>query len=1183
MTCIRNTGDNSWGGAIRSMLFAFLALSPVFLSAQGEFNKWYFGAWAAIDFNTIPPTGLPASTMNTFHASVSVSDSIGNLLFYSQGLSVYNRNHLVMPNGNGLFGDQLVQGVFTVRKPGEDNLFYLFTIYNNIFPVSYGLFYSVIDMSLNGGLGDVVVGFKNIPVSGAEDARCGIHGTSHFNNRDAWIVVRKISSNQYASYRITASGISTIPVLTSCSLPSCDFYTCEHELIKISQDGTRYVFVSHDPVQNIHIAELGIFNSQTGQLTPLFHFRPVNVVPENPLYFEFSPDSKLLYTVSSFTTDNRLIFQYNMAFSDSAQFMQSQILIASPHVGHALQLGPDGKIYQCVGDIDSLNVINNPNVQGSGCNFQTNAISLSSGTFNHSGLPQFLQRYKAYLNYTGSDCQFDSVHFSGDIWPPADTIRWNFGDPGSGAYNTSFLASPSHLFSSPGTYTVELYVRHNDNRTDTMWRTITIYPTPALALGPDKTICTGNTTTFDAGICIGCSFEWKNLGSGIVVGTNQTYTTGIAGAYRVMVSNANGCTGYDTVQLMTTTTPVVTNNPPLIKTICTGELTNIMLTGNVPEVLFNWTVTLTSGNISGFQADSGLLINQTLINIGATVGVVTYHITPKIGDCAGTPVDFAVIVNVGNPVDVSITPSINNSCAGTIVAYTATPTNPGTNPTYQWKVNTLNAGFNSPIFTYLPINGDIVQCVLTSSNTLCTSNNPAISNSINMVVNPIQPVSVTVSPSSNPVCAGAQVSFTAIPVNGGITPQYQWKVNGINAGTNNPIFAFSPVNGDVVICSMLSSEACTSENPSQSNPVTMMVNANLPAGINIVASANPFCPGSAVTFTATPVNGGSNPSYQWKVNGINTGTNSSGFSYVPANNDSVRCVINSNLSCVTGNPASSANIIMIGSLAPNVTFPACFDTVTTVNAKPFRLKGGLPIGGNYSGPGVNSSTAIFTPSVAGIGVKTINYSYINVHDCGASKSKSIVVQPYSSISCGNNYVDTRDNKVYPTVQIGTQCWMTVNLNYGSTIPSSQVQYDNCIPEKYCYNDLAGNCTKYGGLYQWDEVMKYEDTPAGQGLCPPGWHVPTESEWTTLFNYYLGNSLAGKPLQDTIISGFKARTSGVFYLNSSWSFNGFATLFWSSTPWSAKKGISHGMNVYDHSVSMYPSSKANAFPIRCLYD
>ena len=625
-------------------------------------------------------------------------------------------------------------------------------------------------------------------------------------------------------------------------------------------------------------------------------------------------------------------------------------------------------------------------------------------------------------------------------------------------------------------------------------------------------------------------------------------------------------------------TPVDVSISESQNNVCPGTLVSFLATPTNPSFtpFYQWKV---NGVNVGINSPN---FSYPPLNGDQIVCMLTSSNTICTSNNPATSNTITMVVNPLMPVNITVSPSSNPVCTGIPVIFTAVPFNGGITPQYQWKVNGLIVGTNSPGYSYVPVNGDAITCTLTS-NVLCPSGNHAISNTLTMLVNPILPVGVTIIASSNPFCLGSTVTFTATPINGGPIPGYQWKVNGINAGTNNSVFAYLPVNGDVVTCSLSSSEICNSGNPAQSNPIAMAVNANLPAGITISASSNPFCPGSAVTFIASPLNGGSTPSYQWKVNGINNGSNSSTFIYNPVNNDSIHCIVTSNLSCVIGNPVSSAMIIMIGSLAPNVTFSACFDTVTTVNAKPFRLKGGLPIGGNYSGPGVNSSTGWFTPSVAGIGVKAIHYSYVNVHDCGASMSQSIVVQPYSLFSCGNNYVDTRDNKVYPSVQIGTQCWMTANLNYGSTIPSSQVQYDNCISEKYCYNDLAGNCTKYGGLYQWDEVMKYDDTPAGQGLCPPGWHVPTESEWTILFNYYISNALAGKPLQDTIISGFKAQTSGVFYLNSSWSFNGFATLFWSSTPWSAKKGISHGMNVYDYSVSMYPSSRANAFPIRCLYD
>ncbi|MEI7726771.1 MAG: FISUMP domain-containing protein, partial [Bacteroidota bacterium] len=446
---------------------------------------------------------------------------------------------------------------------------------------------------------------------------------------------------------------------------------------------------------------------------------------------------------------------------------------------------------------------------------------------------------------------------------------------------------------------------------------------------------------------------------------------------------------------------------------------------------------------------------------------------------------------------------------------------------------------------------------------------------------PNLPVSISISTPSTSFCTGSPVTITATPANGGTIPVYQWVLNGLNFGTNNSVLTYNPLSGDIITCVLSSSDICVTGNPATSNTLTLTGTTTLPAGVTIMANPNPFCQGSQVSFTATPVNGGTNPSYQWKVNGANAGIGIPIFSYNPANNDLVHCEIVSNLNCVTGNPAISPNVIMVEKLSPEVSFASCFDTVTTLNAKPFKLKGGIPYGGSYAGPGVDPITGIFTPAVAGL--KTINYTYTNVFLCSAFKTKTILVQPTPTFVCGNILTDIRDNKLYSTVLIGSQCWMSANLNYGSNLNSSQVQTDNCISEKYCYNDLAGNCTNYGGLYQWDEMMKYDDTPAGQGLCPPGWHIPTEAEWTTLFNFYLGNGLAGKPLQDSITSGFKAQTSGVFYLNSRWSFNGFATLFWSSTSWSAIKAISHGMNVYDFSVSLYPASRGNAFGVRCLRD
>jgi uncharacterized protein (TIGR02145 family) len=114
-------------------------------------------------------------------------------------------------------------------------------------------------------------------------------------------------------------------------------------------------------------------------------------------------------------------------------------------------------------------------------------------------------------------------------------------------------------------------------------------------------------------------------------------------------------------------------------------------------------------------------------------------------------------------------------------------------------------------------------------------------------------------------------------------------------------------------------------------------------------------------------------------------------------------------------------------------------------------------------------------------------------------------------------------------------------------------------------------------------MQYYDTPGLQGLCPPGWHVPTEADWNILFANWTNNAFAGAPLKYTGYSGFNAFLNGTTFFNKGWYFNDFATFFWSSTLHGPYKAWSHGLNEYDYSVSYYPSYRSNAFFVRCLRD
>jgi len=250
----------------------------------------------------------------------------------------------------------------------------------------------------------------------------------------------------------------------------------------------------------------------------------------------------------------------------------------------------------------------------------------------------------------------------------------------------------------------------------------------------------------------------------------------------------------------------------------------------------------------------------------------------------------------------------------------------------------------------------------------------------------------------------------------------------------------------------------------------VIVNPNIPVSLTITADpSTSVCPGTFVTFTASSVNGGTTPVYNWLVNGFSVGANLPVYAYAPAIGDVVKCELTTNVTCPTSNPAVSNPITVSLSPSPVVTVISCNDPVTAIDAKPFKLKGGLPVGGEYSGPGVNTATGIFNPAAAGVGAHQITYSYTNAGLCSSMAQITYIVQPSTIITCGTPFTDIRDNQSYPTVQIGSQCWMAKNLNFGIMVNGLVPQKDNCISEKYCFNDNASNCNTSGALYQWNET------------------------------------------------------------------------------------------------------------------
>ncbi len=197
---------------------------------------------------------------------------------------------------------------------------------------------------------------------------------------------------------------------------------------------------------------------------------------------------------------------------------------------------------------------------------------------------------------------------------------------------------------------------------------------------------------------------------------------------------------------------------------------------------------------------------------------------------ASNNITMAITASVVPSVSIALTSGTNPTCSGSSLTFTATPTNGGTTPAYQWKVAGVNAGTNSATFTTSAItNGQIVTCVLTS-NADCASQATAISNGITITVNSnvVPAVSIALTAGTNPTCSGSSLTFTATPTNGGTTPAYQWKVDGVNAGTNSATFITSSLtNGQIVTCVLTSNSACASPTTATSNGITIVVNANI--------------------------------------------------------------------------------------------------------------------------------------------------------------------------------------------------------------------------------------------------------------------------------------------------------------------------------------------------------------------
>jgi len=361
----------------------FLQISPLILLlnfllpisgfAQKEANIWYFGANAGVDFNPTSPIALLDGAISTNEGTSSICDPNGNLQFYTDGVTVYNRMHNVMPNGIGLKGSfTSTQSALIVPDPYDSTLFYIFTTQPESSTNEFN--YSIVDMSLNGGLGDIDIGNKNILIHSPVGEK--VTAAKHQNSQDIWIITHEDGTNNYLCYLLNGSGLNTTPVISSVGA----IFDHEAGAIKSSSNSQRIA-----SAVLTGIVEICDFDNATGLVS-----NPILIDSVDFAYgIEFSPSSCVLY----FTSITTGLYQVDLNAGTASDVISSKTLIHFDSIGpvfiyEALQLASNGKIYVCIYNTDKLSVIDNPNSVGISCSYMHKTFDLS-GRVTVTGLPNF--------------------------------------------------------------------------------------------------------------------------------------------------------------------------------------------------------------------------------------------------------------------------------------------------------------------------------------------------------------------------------------------------------------------------------------------------------------------------------------------------------------------------------------------------------------------------------------------------------------------------------------------------------------------------------------------------------------------------------------------------------------------------------------------------------------------------
>lgn len=515
------------------------------LNAQKQNNIWVFGDHSGLNFNIVPPTGLDTAAIernlipftqepgyNTYGSSIC--DTNGNLLFYTDGITVWDKKHKVIQRYLGRWPWVGYNTPLIIPYPGNDSLYYIFGVSAGSY--ANRLQYLTINIKGNGGAGEIVYPqpstlsnyFKVLQTN----ASVLVAGTAHCNRKDTWIVSH--SNDAFYSFLLTENGVDSMPVKfpIPANVVSPGVYASGN--LKFSASGEKMIM----PLLSSNEIAVFDFNNLTGAFSNGIKIKmPANLILEDA---EISPDGTKLYfgayelKIGDETqTGIHKIYQMNLDAGSSDAVEKSIFSLTtvgdrtscSPNVcffiTRTLQMAPDGKIYVSMREASAsfplnlditASLIEEPNEQGANARYIKNAVKIkrkyvymfynyvrsSSYTIKENGI-QFQKHV----------CADQPVDFS-LLLTKVDSVKWAFGDAGSGNNNYSQSFTPQHIYPAPGNYLVKAII-YNTCFIDTSYANVIIEPDKTVKIPAnikDSLVCVGQQLFIDATTPYATEYVW---------------------------------------------------------------------------------------------------------------------------------------------------------------------------------------------------------------------------------------------------------------------------------------------------------------------------------------------------------------------------------------------------------------------------------------------------------------------------------------------------------------------------------------------------------------------------------------------------------------------------------------------------------------------------------------------------